>query len=225
MTTNRRLQDRLDMIENPESRIPCVIVIDTSGSMMGEPIDEVNTGIRRFTEEIAADELTAMRADVAIIAFNHQYQVVVNFGEMPDMAETHLSAYGGTTMCPPLTAALDMIEARKGLYRESGVPYYRPIALLITDGYPNDRDADLKALATRIKTAEKERKLTFFGVGTEQADMDKLGMLSSLEPQTLRGTNFVALFQWLSTSISRISHSQIGERVDLPAPTGWTTYQ
>ena len=219
-----KLHERLEMLENPESRVPCVILIDTSSSMHGNPIREVNLGIRKFAEEIQADELTALRADIAIIAFNHEHQVAVNFGEMMDAEQTTLVASGGTKMCQPLHDALDMIEHRKNVYRENGVHYYRPIIMLLTDGQPNDQTNDLKEIATRIKQSEDERKLTFFPIGTENADMKCLSMLSNLEPRKLRGTNFAALFQWLSSSITKISHSQMGENVSLPPTTGWDVY-
>ena len=224
MTSQNRLHERLQMIENPESRIPCVIVIDTSGSMTGHPIDEVNAGVRRFAEEISTDELTALRADVAIIAFNQEHRVLVNFGETLDTEESLLMASGGTLMAPPIATALDMIERRKKAYQENGIPYYRPIVLLITDGYPNDRQQELASVAKRIKEGEKDRKLTFWPVGTEQANMECLSELSTMEPRTLRGTNFVQLFQWLSSSISRISHSQMGDEVRLPSTDPWAKY-
>ena len=219
-----KLQDRIDMIENPESRVPCVILIDTSGSMMGEPIREVNSGIKRFIEEIREDELTALRADVAIIAFNDRHQTIQNFGEMLEAETTILTAGGGTKMAPPLKDALQMMERRKQLYRDNGVPYYRPILVLITDGYPTDPKRELEDVADEVKQAQRDSKLTFFPIGTEQADMARLQSMSIFEPKTLRGTNFVELFQWLSNSITKISHSQPGDKVGLPATDGWSLY-
>ena len=218
------LSERLEMYENPENRIPCVIVIDTSSSMLGQPIREVNAGIRRFFEEINSDELTALRADIAIIAFNHGHSVVVNFGADLDPDETELQANGGTVMSEPLTTALDMIERRKETYRENGVAYYRPIVILITDGYPNDRTV-LDTVAQRIRSEEAGNKIMFFPIGTEDADMDTLASLSVRRPKTLQGTKFTELFQWLSNSISRISQSQMGEKVLLPPTDDWAIYQ
>ena len=223
MTTT--LADSLELIENPESRVACIILLDVSNSMTGRPIEEVNRGLIEFGEQIEQDELTSMRADVAVIAFNHEHHIVRNFGQHTDFSATRLEAGGGTRMAPPLNAALDMVEERKQQYREAGLTYYRPIIILITDGNPeHDRPEDLEAVAERIKTAERNRNVTFFAVGTETADMDALSKLSNLEPKTLRGIEFVALFQWLSNSIAAISHSQMDELVDLPTTDGWSRY-
>ena len=225
-----QLQDRVDLIENHESRIPCVIIIDTSGSMTGEPINEVNQGIRRFYEEIQEDELTAVRADIALIAFNSQHQIIQHFGQKIDTETMILTASGGTRIAPPINEALDIIEKRKEQYRQNGIPYYRPIIMLVTDGKPeHDSKSDLNLVSDRIKKNEESKHLTFFAVGTESADMSSLEQLSNLPPKTLRGTRFVSLFEWLSNSITAISNSQLNsdgesEPTPLPNTNAWEIF-
>ena len=219
------LRDQLDLIENPESRIACIIVIDVSGSMNGRPIEEVNSGLISFGQYVEQEELTALRADIAIIAFNHEHQVVREFGQHVDFSKSQLQASGGTRMASPINAALDMIDERKKQYRNAGIPYYRPIIMLITDGRPeHDTNIEMDTVARRIKEAERNKNVTFFPIGTESADMDALAKLSNLPPKTLKGTNFVELFQWLSNSITAISQSQMGDEVELPSTEGWSKY-
>ena len=219
------LHDRLSLIENPESRLACVILVDVSNSMSGKPITEVNNGIIKLGQHIEEDELTSMRADIAIIAFNHEHQVVRNFGEHIDFSHPDLQAEGGTKIAAPIANALDMIEHRKMQYREAGIPYYRPIVMLITDGKPeHDTQHDIDAIARRVKEAEQSKSLTFFAIGTESADMATLATLTNLPPKTLRGTNFDELFKWLSNSIAAISNSQMGDDVTLPSTDGWSKY-
>ena len=43
-----RLESLVDFIDNPESRVTCVVMLDVSRSMTGEAIAEVNAGIQRF---------------------------------------------------------------------------------------------------------------------------------------------------------------------------------
>ena len=224
-TTAQPPLTELDLIENPESRLACVIIVDTSRSMSGEPIAEVNAGIRRLNQEIAKDELTLSRTEICIIAFNSEWSVIQHFGEELDYDRSELAAYGGTKMAAPIQAGLDLIENRKASYRSHGIPYYRPILMLITDGRPeHDTVEAVENAAKRIREQEDNRHLTFFAIGTAQADMEMLNNLSNSPAKKLDGTKFVELFQWLSNSITAISQSTIGERVQLPSTDPWSEY-
>ena len=215
----------LDLIENPEPRLACMVVIDTSGSMSGDPIQEVNEGIRRLNREIAQDQLTLSRAEIGIIAFNSNWSTVQHFGQETDFEESELTAEGGTVMAAPLNAALDAIEHRKQQYRQHGIPYFRPILMVITDGIPqHDSHNELEAVSTRIKETQDANGLTFFAIGTADADMTMLNSLSRSPARKLKGTMFVDLFAWLSNSITAISQSTIGDRVQLPSTDPWSQY-
>ena len=139
MTNANQLQDTLDFIENPESRIACVMILDVSSSMSGDPIKEVNAGLKAFINQIKANDLTAKRADVSIIAFNHDHDVVLSFGEALDIGSVELRASGQTRMAPPINTALEIIDNRKRQYQEAGISYYRPIVMLLTDRLPPTR--------------------------------------------------------------------------------------
>ena len=225
MTSQASPLTELDLIENPESRLACVVIVDTSASMLGEPIAEVNAGIRALHAEIASDELTLSRADICLLAYNSEWSVIQRFGEEIDYENSELIATGGTRMAAPIQAGLDLLEERKSAYRSHGIPYYRPIMMVITDGRPqHDRPGEMEQAASRIKQQEKEKHLTFFAIGTSDADMDLLNSLSNHPAKRLQGTKFVELFQWLSNSITAISQSTVGDRVQLPSTDPWSEY-
>ena len=225
MTSQTPPLTELDLIENPESRLACVVIVDTSASMSGEPIAEVNAGIRALHAEIASDDLTLSRADICLIAYNSEWSVVQHFGEEIDYEASELTATGGTRMAAPIQAGLDILEDRKTAYRSHGIPYYRPIIMVITDGFPqHDSDQEIEETASRIKQQEKDKHLTFFAIGTKDADMNLLNRLSDHPAKRLQGTRFVELFQWLSNSITAISQSTVGDRVQLPSTDPWSQY-
>jgi uncharacterized protein YegL len=58
-----------EFAENPEPRCPVVLVLDTSGSMQGKAITELNEGLRAFAAALKADRLASLRVEVAVIAF------------------------------------------------------------------------------------------------------------------------------------------------------------
>src|SRR5262249_32742575 len=126
-----------------------------------------------------------------------------------------LSADGKTPMGEAIELALDLVDRRKGDYKENGISYYQPWVLLITDGAPTD---DWKAAAQRVQSETAARRLTFFAVGVQNADME---VLSQITPRTLKldGLRFDDLFVWLSQSQKRVSTSKPGEQTALPPVT------
>jgi uncharacterized protein YegL len=114
---------------------------------------------------------------------------------------------------------LDRLEARKETYKANGIQYYRPWIFLITDGAPSDC---WQLAAQRVREDEAKRRLCFFAVGVEHADMKILAQIAPPErpPIKLGGLDFRSLFVWLSTSMKRVSSEKIGVAVALP-PVGW----
>ena len=69
---------------------------------------------------------------------------------------------------------------------------------------------------------EELKRIAFFAVGVENANMQRLSQLVVRTPVRLRGLNFVEMFVWLSRSAQTVSHSRTNEQVALPPP-GWGT--
>jgi len=59
----------VEFADNPEPRCPCVLLLDTSGSMSGTKIAELNSGLETFAEELRSDTMAAKRVEVFIITF------------------------------------------------------------------------------------------------------------------------------------------------------------
>lgn len=211
-----------DLVANPEPRCPCVLLLDTSGSMNGQPIAQLNAGLLQFKEELMADSMAMQRVEVALVTFGPVH-VVADF-QTPDLFEPpHLRAGGDTPMGAAIVQGLDMLEARKAVYKQAGVAYYRPWVFLITDGGPTDH---WQTAAARVRQGDSaERKaFSFFAVGVEGADMTRLTDICSPQrpPMKLMGLSFRELFSWLSSSLGGVAKSQPGQLVALPPPTGWS---
>ena len=61
--------DQAEFADNPEPRCPVVLALDTSGSMQGSPILELNEGLRAFAGALRSDRLASLRVEIAVIAF------------------------------------------------------------------------------------------------------------------------------------------------------------
>ena len=75
-----------------------LFLVDTSSSMEGEPIRELNDGINYFRMAANEDKETRDIADVAIVEFNSGVNVVQPFDSVTEMQEVNLSATGMTSM-------------------------------------------------------------------------------------------------------------------------------
>lgn len=212
----------VEFAENPEPRVPCVLIVDTSTSMHGPRIDELNRGLECYRDELQSDPLASKRVEVAIVTFGGRVTRLVEFVSATNFDPPKLQVIGGTPMGEAISVALDMIEERKNCYREQGIAYYRPWAFLITDGEPNDH---WKPVASRIHEGEKQKSFSFFAVGVEGANMQVLEELCVRKPLWLQGMKFRELFSWLSNSQQAVSRSTPGEHVPLADPTsgpkGW----
>lgn len=210
----------VEFAENPEPRCPCLLLLDTSASMRGRKIDELNAGLQAFATELRADAMAAKRVEVSIISFG-PVQTVQSFVTADTFRPPTLSAVGDTPMGSAVHSALAAVADRKSTYKTNGIGYYRPWIFMITDGAPTD---DVGPAAAAIREAESSKSAMFYAVGVDGADMDRLRGLAVRTPVKLRGLSFKELFVWLSNSLSSVSRSQPGEAVPLAnpvAPEGW----
>lgn len=217
----RSLEEAVEFAENPEPRCPCVLLLDTSGSMEGEPIQALNEGLVIFRDSLLKDPLASKRVEVAVVTFDNEIIVRSDFVTPDRFEPPRLEAGGQTFMGSAILKALDMVEQRKQTYRDHGIAYYRPWVFMITDGEPQGEPEEVvQQAAARLRQAEEQKKVAFFAVGVEGANMERLKQIVVRTPVKLKGLNFAEMFVWLSRSMERVSQSRTNEQVPLPPP-GW----
>ena len=123
-------------------------------------------------------------------------------------------ADGLTPMGGAVVLAINFLDARKREYKNAGVDYFQPWLVLMSDGTPTD---DISMAEAKVTELVSRKQLTVFpiGIGTG-ANMRELARLSGGRPPLkLKGLNFKEFFVWLSQSVSRVSQSTPGEKVEL----------
>ncbi|WP_019588720.1 vWA domain-containing protein [Deinococcus apachensis] len=209
--------DLAEFAENPEPRCPVLLLLDNSGSMRGNKIDQLNAGLIHFKDELSSDPLAAARCEVAIVSFG-PVREVMDFTSAHNFVPPHLTAEHDTPLGAAVLHGLKMLQRRKEAIRQGGIGLYRPWVFLITDGAPTD---SWQQAAAEIKRGQQSKVFAFFSVGVQGADMNMLRQLSDSEPLMLSGLKFRELFQWLSASLKSVSRSTPGDTVTLASPKGW----
>src|SRR5262245_29743611 len=129
----------IEFADNPEPRCACVLLLDTSGSMNGAPINELNRAMVEFKNALAKDAQASARVEVAVVTFGEGgVAVAQDFVSAGDFQPPTLVAGGTTPLGDGLNQALDLVSNRKATYKANAVDYYRPWIILITDGAPTD---------------------------------------------------------------------------------------
>jgi len=209
---NSEQRSLVPMIVNAnESHMALVFLLDTSGSMAGEKIRNLNEGLNRFKTEVCKNEQTKNILDVAIIEFNSNHRIVQEFCPIEYMDNVNLNATGGTLMSPAIRKALEMVNERSRFYRKSGSEPYKPWVILISDGQPDSND-NINIVAEEIRAMESAGKVTFRSLGVIGYDPKTLHILSGEKVMKLEGTNFTDFFDWVNKSMRSVSQSSPSER-------------
>ena len=122
-----------------------------------------------------------------------------------------------TCMGEGLSLGLDLLEKRKAQYKATGVDYYQPILVVMSDGYPNGDRKVWEETTERIRALCTSRKLSVVAVGIgNDANMEMLAKVSPRQrPVRLNGLRFREFFAWLSRSVANVSESLPGDEPDM----------
>lgn len=211
--------------DNYEQKCLCMLVLDVSGSMAGEPINQLNKGLQEFHRDILDNFVASQRLEISIVTFGSSVTCI----QEPSLAQNFqmptLTVNGTTPLVDAVHLSMDVIENRKKWYIETGQNYFRPMIVLITDGEP-DKDQDLDLLSDEVKDGIVRKKFSFFSLGVKGYNHAKLlKVCSTPAPLPLEGNKFTEFFMWLSNSLDLLANSKEGQLIQLPSTSGWTQIQ
>ncbi|HZG67159.1 MAG TPA: hypothetical protein VEZ12_10475 [Herpetosiphonaceae bacterium] len=207
--------------ENTSQRLPCVIVLDGSTSMCGEPIVALNAGLKTLADDLKSDSTARQRVRLLVLRIGEpDVQVVTDWTDAIDFEPPTIVANGATPLGAGVRRALLEIEEQKRQFDDNGIPFNRPWLFIMTDGEPTD--PDWEDAAAECCAAEAAGKLTAFCIGVGRgANLGQLARFSSRSPKLLEAAHFKEFFLWLSRSAKVGSQKATSEPTQMAATDDW----
>jgi uncharacterized protein YegL len=119
-------------------KLPVYVMVDTSGSMYGEPIEAVKNGFAVLISALKRDPQALEMAYLSVITFAATAQQVLPLTEIAQLTTPNFSAGGGTSMGAALDLVVKCAEREVAKYTPDSKGDYKPLVFLLTDGIPTD---------------------------------------------------------------------------------------
>lgn len=201
-------------------RLPVYLLLDCSGSMMGEPIEAVRQGVKALLSELRGDPQALETAYLSVITFDSQARQIIPLTELMAFKEPEINAGGATALGGALNVLIDCVnsEVRKSTETQKGD--WRPLVFILTDGSPTDVET-FKEAAQRIKGMKAANIIACAAGSNANTSSLKEITESVLMMNTLSAGDMAQFFAWVSGSIkmsSKTLDATPGAPIELPPP-------
>lgn len=211
---------------NYTEKILCVLVLDVSTSMVGNPIDMLNKGLQDFYKIIENDPLISQMLEVSLISFNNRVNVEQAPALVADFTLPRLfaEAVGSDAMVDAIKEAIGLVAARKEWYKENGQTYYRPWIILMCKCDLDDYQ-DVIGLSNTIKADSVEKKYYFQPISIDGKNMSILNQIANptMPVQKLSDTTFSDIIKWSEPDLDvcLMINSEEEQQINLPDFSEW----
>jgi uncharacterized protein YegL len=202
-------------------RLPVYIVLDTSGSMSGEPIEAVKNGVQVMISSLRQNPQAIETAFLSVITFNSSAQQLIPLTDLASFQMVDIKASGVTALGEALKLLSNKLNTEVNKTTTESKGDWKPIVFIMTDGIPTDDWQSELSEFKKCKTA-----FTVACAAGSGADEKVLKQITEnvVKLDSADSASISAFFKWVSSSIS-VSSSKVedsGKEVtglnELPPP-------
>lgn len=202
-------------------KLPVYLLLDTSGSMFGEPIEAVKNGVQTLVAALRQDPYALETAYLSVITFDNGARQVVPLTELANFQMPNIQAQGQTCMGDALKLLAQKVDTEVARTTAEVKGDWKPIVFMMTDGTPTD---DLAAGLAAIRS--KRFGMIIACAAGANANVDSLRQIteSIVSLDTADSSTISAFFKWVSASIStgsqkvEASGKEVAGLQELPPP-------
>ncbi len=184
-------------------RLPVYLLLDTSGSMAGERIEQVRNGVQLLISALRQDPYALESAYLCALTFSSSAEVAVPLVDLATFQVPTLTAQGSTNLGDGLQmlstcASRDVTKSTSSVKGD-----WMPMVFIMSDGKP---DSGWEKGLARF---QQERWGVVVCCAVDGADTAALKKISPhvASLQTTNSGAMAAFFKWVSASISSNSKS------------------
>ena len=185
-------------------RLPVYLLLDVSGSMIGEPITAVQNGVQTMVSALMGDPQALESAYLSVITFSNSAEQVVPLTELSQFNPPPLKAGGMTSLGDALKFVAQCADREVVKNTPAVKGDWKPLVFIMTDGGATD-DVDKGLIEFRKK---KWGIVVACGAGSG-ADTSELSKITEavVSLDTTDSASIAAFFKWVSASVSTSSKS------------------
>src|SRR5262245_55578789 len=181
------------------------MLLDTSSSMFGAPIQAVQQGVTLIHRELLNNPHAIETVYLSVITFDSTAKQAVPLTSVESFTPPTLKAEGNTALGAAITLLNEALDRELIINSEGRKGDFRPLIFLLTDGAPTDLWKDSIA-KLKSRATHKVGSLVALGCGpnvnteTLKEITGDVTKMSDVNPDSLH-----QFFKWVSASIQRTS--------------------
>lgn len=202
-------------------RLPVYLLLDTSGSMSGEPIEAVKNGVQVMISSLRQNPQAIETAFISVITFDSVAKQIIPLTDLASFQMVDIRASGVTALGEALKLVANKIDTEVAKTTTEQKGDWKPLVFIMTDGIPTD---DWQRGLAEFKT--RKTAFTIACAAGSGADTSILKQITEnvVSLDTADSQSIAKFFQWVTASIGvtstkvEDSGKEIGSLKELPPP-------